>query len=79
MFNAIFAAIDANPNAGAQLELETVLNVDRAVLYFRYKYCGPKIENLPKNIKSSYDKWQARWKEYVSASKEAQEKKRQDA
>lgn len=58
IFDVIFAAIEANKNAEDQLELETVLNIDRMMHDFKYKSAG-------------YDKWQKRWNEYVLDNEKA--------
>lgn len=70
IFNAIFAAVEGIENANNQVELETVLSVDRALIEYQYT-SSVTAENYKRNIKSGHEKWQKSWKEYVSTNEEA--------
>lgn len=62
IFKAIFAAIEANPNAETGLELETILN-NRAALEFQKLH-----KTYYERVKSGHDNLQKLWKKYNSAA-----------
>lgn len=58
VFKAIYAAIDANPNAEMELTLETIVNLERISIEWRGRFINER--SFVDDLKSNYENWQAR-------------------